>query len=74
MPLEKTLHGFGVDGPSSKPPARNGTLDHLFSVSYEELHRLAAAVKRRYCNGTVGPPAEDSKLESPTEMKVNSPL
>jgi RNA polymerase sigma factor (TIGR02999 family) len=53
MPPEKTLRSSGVDGPSSTPPAPNGTLERIFSASYEELHRLAAAVKHRDGNATL---------------------
>jgi hypothetical protein len=55
MPLEKTLRGFGAVGPSSTAPTPNGTLDLVFSASYEELRRLAAAVKHRDAHATVGP-------------------
>jgi len=53
MPLEKTFHGVDVGGPSSTLPGLNGTLDHVFSASYEELRRLAGAVKHRDGSATL---------------------
>lgn len=53
MPLEKTFRSFGVSGPPNTPPAPNGTLDQVFSASYEELHRLAAAVRHKDGHATL---------------------
>jgi RNA polymerase sigma factor (TIGR02999 family) len=53
MPPEKTLRGFDADASSSAPPMPTGTLERVFSASYEELHRLAAAVKHRDGNATL---------------------
>jgi RNA polymerase sigma factor (TIGR02999 family) len=53
MPLEKSFRSFDVEGPSSTPKALTATLDQVFSASYEELHRLAAAVKHKDGNATL---------------------
>jgi RNA polymerase sigma factor (TIGR02999 family) len=53
MPPEKTFQGLGVSDPLSKLPGENGALDQVFSASYEELHRLAGAVKHRDGNATL---------------------
>ena len=56
MPLRKirTVHGPGRPGPPDVPEERR-TLDTLFSVAYEELRRLASAVKRSDANATISP-------------------
>jgi len=38
----------------SRNPKRRDALDGLFSATYEELRRLAAAVKRADANATIG--------------------
>ena len=48
-----TTHGF-EPGLSSTPEERRA-LDHLFSVTYEELRRLASSVKRSDPNASVSP-------------------
>ena len=53
-------------------------LDHLFSVTYEELRRLAAAVRRNYPNTTLNPTALVNeawlKLSKSPEIAATSPL
>jgi RNA polymerase sigma-70 factor, ECF subfamily len=46
---------MGNQEPASK--AEKQTLDYLFSVTYEELRRLASAVKRSDSNSTLNPTA-----------------
>jgi RNA polymerase sigma factor (TIGR02999 family) len=57
MPLRKTRtrHGPGRAGPQRDAPEERRTLDTLFSVAYEELRRLASAVKRSDANATLSP-------------------
>jgi RNA polymerase sigma factor (TIGR02999 family) len=49
--------GRGPDGAGQRreEPEERQTLDTLFSVTYEELHRLASAVKRSDANATLSP-------------------
>jgi RNA polymerase sigma factor (TIGR02999 family) len=53
MPL-RDLHKFGPDEWSAIPLERQ-ELDYLFSVTYEELRRLASAVRRRDPSATLSP-------------------
>jgi len=53
MPL-RNLHKFGPDEWGAIPAERK-ELDHLFSVTYEELRRLASSVKRRDPAATLSP-------------------
>ena len=57
MPLRKNrvVHGPDGAGQASGVPEERRTLDTLFSVTYEELHRLASAVKRSDPNATLTP-------------------
>jgi RNA polymerase sigma factor (TIGR02999 family) len=57
MPLRKTRtrQGPGRAGPQRHAPEERRTLDTLFSVAYEELLRLASAVKRSDANATLSP-------------------
>jgi len=57
MPLRKTRtrHGPGRAGPQRHAPEERRALDTLFSVAYEELLRLASAVKRSDANATLSP-------------------
>jgi RNA polymerase sigma factor (TIGR02999 family) len=56
MPLRS--FSLGVDGPAAgSGEEERHALDHLFSVTYEELRRLAAAVSRRDSNATLNPTA-----------------
>ena len=57
MPLRKNRMGRGPDGAGQRreEPEERQTLDTLFSVTYEELHRLASAVKRSDANATLSP-------------------
>ena len=53
-------------------------LDHLFSVTYEELRRLAATVRRDHPNTTLNPTARVNeawlKLSKSPEIAATSPL
>jgi RNA polymerase sigma factor (TIGR02999 family) len=53
MPL-RNLHKFGPDEWGGIPAERKD-LDYLFSVTYEELRRLASTVKRRDPAATLSP-------------------
>ena len=57
MPLRKNRMGHCLDGAEQARdvPEERRTLDTLFSVTYEELHRLASAVKRSDPNATLSP-------------------
>jgi len=52
----RTEPGTGLEDPASTPEARRA-LDDLFSVTYEELRRLALAVRRRDPSVTLNPTA-----------------
>jgi hypothetical protein len=49
-------HGFEPGGIGS-PAAERKVLDHLFSVTYEELRRLASSVRRGDPSATLSPTA-----------------
>ena len=49
-----TAHGFSP-GEGGATPAERRALDHLFSLTYEELRRLASTVKRGDPNATLSP-------------------
>ena len=51
----RTRHGPGRAGPRRDAPEERRILDTLFSVTYEELRRLASAVKRSDANATLSP-------------------
>jgi RNA polymerase sigma factor (TIGR02999 family) len=55
MPDRKNQLGDGLDGWEAAEDRR--TLDHLFSVTYEELRRLASTVKRGDPSATLNPTA-----------------
>lgn len=56
MPLPNFLTaGDGEGGGIRATPEERRALDHLFSVTYEELRRLASSVKRRDPNATLSP-------------------
>lgn len=57
MPLRKNRVAHGPDdaGQTSGVPEERRTLDTLFSVTYEELRRLASSVKRSDANATLSP-------------------
>jgi ECF sigma factor len=57
MPPRKirTEHGPWRPGTPRVAPQGRRTLDALFSVAYEELRRLAPAVKRSDANATMSP-------------------
>ena len=57
MPLRKirVVHGPDGAGQTSGAPEVRESLDTLFSATYEELHRLAASVKRHDANATLSP-------------------
>jgi RNA polymerase sigma factor (TIGR02999 family) len=49
-----TAPAFSPGEPGATPEERRG-LDHLFSLTYEELRRLASSVKRQDPNATLSP-------------------
>jgi RNA polymerase sigma factor (TIGR02999 family) len=49
-------HGLDLGGPDAAPETRRA-LDHLFSVTYEELRRLASSVRRGDPSATLNPTA-----------------
>jgi RNA polymerase sigma factor (TIGR02999 family) len=49
-----TVHRFGP-GELGVTPAERRALDHLFSLAYEELRRLASSVKRSDPNASLSP-------------------
>jgi RNA polymerase sigma factor (TIGR02999 family) len=57
MPFRKIRTERNPWRPGARPdvPEQRRTLDALFSVAYEELHRLASAVKRSDANATISP-------------------
>lgn len=56
MPLQENrwFQGIEVDGLAATPEKRRA-LDHLFSVTYEELRRLASSVRRNDPGATLSP-------------------
>ena len=54
MQNSRITHGFEPAGPDATPEERR-TLDHLFSVTYEELRRLASSVRRSDPSATLSP-------------------
>lgn len=67
--------------PSDREPSNSGdrrALDHLFSVTYEELRRLAASVKRSDPNASLTPTTLVNeawlKLAGSPELAATSPL
>jgi len=60
------------------PDENRQTLDYLFSVTYEELRRLAATVRRDHPNTTLNPTALVNeawlKLSKSPEISATSPL
>lgn len=72
---------MGSVSPSDHEPLPNGdrrALDHLFSVTYEELRRLAASVKRSDPNASLTPTTLVNeawlKLAGSPELASTSPL
>jgi RNA polymerase sigma factor (TIGR02999 family) len=69
--------GLGIGQAASAFEDRQA-LDHLFSVTYEELRRLAATVRRNYPNTTLNPTALVNeawlKLSKSPEVAATSPL
>jgi RNA polymerase sigma factor (TIGR02999 family) len=67
---------FGEEGSPAIEDRR--ALDHLFSVTYEELRRLAASVRRNYPNTTLNPTALVNeawlKLSKSSKFAAASPL
>ncbi len=80
MPLRKNrvVHGPDGAGQSSGVPEERRTLDTLFSVTYEELRRLASSVKRSDANATLSPTTLVNeawlKLSSSPEFAAQSRL
>jgi len=54
LPNSRPLTGLGAEGLAATPEERRA-LDHLFSVTYEELRRLASSVKRSDPGATLSP-------------------
>jgi RNA polymerase sigma factor (TIGR02999 family) len=69
--------GLGIEQSGSAPEDRQA-LDHLFSVTYEELRRLAATLRRNDPNTTLNPTALVNeawlKLSKSAEIAATSPL
>lgn len=69
---------FGPSDREPKPPGDRRALDHLFSVTYEELRRLAASVKRSDPNASLTPTTLVNeawlKLAGSPELASTSPL
>ena len=57
---------MGNQEPGSK--AEKQTLDYLFSVTYEELRRLASTVKRNDASSTVNPTALENEAAEAGEI------
>jgi len=55
MQVGKTSNGDGVNDASRDRPQRKHSLDDVFSATYEELRRLASAVKRSDFNASLTP-------------------
>jgi RNA polymerase sigma factor (TIGR02999 family) len=57
MPLENTWLSGGFEPGEWGSPEQRQALDHLFSVTYEELRRLASCVRRGDPSATLSPTA-----------------
>ena len=58
MPLRNSrFKSLGEPPSQTHPPEERGALDYLFSVTYEELRRLASSVKRSDPGATLNPTA-----------------
>jgi RNA polymerase sigma factor (TIGR02999 family) len=72
---ESEALGIGQAGSASED---RRALDHLFSVTYEELRRLAATVRRDHPNTTLNPTALVNeawlKLSKSPDIAASSPL
>ena len=69
----------GRDDAAEEPePGDRSALDHLFSVTYEELKRLAASVRRNDPSATLTPTALVNeawlKLAHTPEVALTTPL
>jgi RNA polymerase sigma factor (TIGR02999 family) len=77
-PQDPSSASAAAPAQSSEAAAQQDVLDQLFSVTYEELRRLAATVKRGDPNITLSPTALVNeawlKLSKSPGMKVESPL
>lgn len=79
MAVEKSGENAGLFREEDSPAYEDRrTLDHLFSVTYEELRRLAATVRRNDPHTTLNPTALVNeawlKLSKSPEIAVTSPL
>jgi RNA polymerase sigma factor (TIGR02999 family) len=76
MPDQKNQLGDGMEGWEAGEDRR--TLDHLFSITYEELRRLASTVKRGDPSATLNPTALVNeawvKLAQSPRFAATSPL
>ena len=70
-------HGFDPAGSNATPEERRA-LDHLFSVTYEELRRLASSVRRSDPSATLSPTTLVNeawlKLAASPAFSTTSPL
>src|SRR5580692_5937006 len=70
----KPSEGTGESGPEETGPVavKRQALDHLFSVTYEELRRLASSVRRGDPSATLSPTelAYSVRLKDPTSPEV----
>ncbi len=58
MPLRNSRMAHGLEGSElARTPDERRALDHLFSVTYEELRRLASSVRRHDPAATLSPTA-----------------
>jgi len=79
MPAKNLRENRAWDAPRPfSPDEDRQKLDYLFSVTYEELRRLAATVRRDHPNTTLNPTALVNeawlKLSKSPEISVTSPL
>ena len=79
MPAKNLRENRAWDAPQPfSPDEDRQKLDYLFSVTYEELRRLAATVRRDHPNTTLNPTALVNeawlKLSKSPEISVTSPL
>jgi RNA polymerase sigma factor (TIGR02999 family) len=75
---DENIQMFGVLGGGEGSPEQKQALDYLFSVTYEELRRLASSVKRGDPSATLNPTALVNeawlKLAGSPRLAATSPL
>ena len=78
MQAGKISPGSAVNDDSGARPERKGALDDVFSATYEELRRLASAVKRSDYQGSLTPTALVNeawlRLRSSPDLAFECPL